>query len=70
MDALTENKTSLEKGFWAKKSKLKFFWVLDELGSKLNLRICSENQIFRIDHEGFVTFTYSNRELLCSGLRS
>ena len=35
-------------GFFAKKSKLKFFRVPDELGSQIVLRICSEYQIFRI----------------------
>ena len=34
--------------FMPKKRKLKFFWVPDELGSQIVLRICSEYQFFGI----------------------
>ena len=41
-------KHPFKRAFMPKKSKLKFFWVPDKLGSQIVLRIYSESQIFII----------------------
>ena len=48
LGAFLVHKTHLYDSFSAKKSKLKFFMVPDELGSQIVLSICSEYQFVRI----------------------